>query len=114
LLFLSTALAASQQATAQQGDPGSLATPAANDATGITATRLGDAPLVTVDSSHTLAGNVNGPSLIRLPAWIEHPLGRYYLYFADHKGKFLRLPTQTRSPVRRRSTSQEFCRRNSV
>ena len=35
--------------------------------------------------------NVNGPSLIRVPPWIEHPLGRYYLYFAHHKGEYIRL-----------------------
>lgn len=35
--------------------------------------------------------NINGPSLIRVPDWIEKPLGRYYLYFAHHGGKFIRL-----------------------
>ena len=35
--------------------------------------------------------NINGPSLIRVPTWIEHPLGRYYLYFAHHKGEYIRL-----------------------
>ncbi|MEE9374673.1 MAG: hypothetical protein V3V00_16580, partial [Saprospiraceae bacterium] len=35
--------------------------------------------------------NINGPSLIRVPDWIEKPMGKYYLYFAHHKGKFLRL-----------------------
>ena len=32
-----------------------------------------------------------GPSVIRVPAWIEHPLGRYYMYFAHHKGTYIRL-----------------------
>ncbi len=46
--------------------------------------RLG--PILT-PASHPLAGdNIQGPSLIRVPDWIENPLGRYYLYFADHKG----------------------------
>ncbi|MEI7808045.1 MAG: hypothetical protein WCJ07_06125 [Verrucomicrobiota bacterium] len=36
-------------------------------------------------------GNINGPSLIRAPAWLAHPLGKYYLYFAHHNGKFIRL-----------------------
>ena len=31
------------------------------------------------------------PSLIRMPDWIESPLGRYYPYFADHKGRYIRL-----------------------
>ena len=35
--------------------------------------------------------NINGPSLIRVPDWIQNPLGKYYLYFAHHKGRFLRL-----------------------
>jgi len=35
--------------------------------------------------------NINGPSLIRVPSWIEHPLGKYYLYFAHHAGKYIRL-----------------------
>ena len=38
-----------------------------------------------------MGGNLNGPSLIRAPAWIDRPLGRYYLYFADHKGAYIRL-----------------------
>lgn len=48
-------------------------------------------PLITVSSSPTLGGNVNGPSVIRVPDWIERPLGRYYLYFANHRGDFIRL-----------------------
>lgn len=35
--------------------------------------------------------NVNGPSLIRVPAWLPNPLGRYYLYFAHHHGRSIRL-----------------------
>jgi len=35
--------------------------------------------------------NINGPSLIRVPEWIEKPLGRYYLYFAHHGGTCIRL-----------------------
>ncbi len=38
-----------------------------------------------------LGRNINGPSLIRAPEWIEEPLGTYYLYFAHHHGKFIRL-----------------------
>jgi hypothetical protein len=48
-------------------------------------------PLITVNSSATLGGNVNGPTVIRVPAWVEHPLGRYYMYFANHMGDFIRL-----------------------
>ncbi len=35
--------------------------------------------------------NINGPSLLRVPEWVEKPLGRYYLYFAHHNGKYIRL-----------------------
>jgi len=38
-----------------------------------------------------LGNNINGPSLIRAPVWVENPLGKYYLYFAHHGGKFIRL-----------------------
>ncbi|GIT60479.1 MAG: hypothetical protein Ct9H300mP20_03060 [Gammaproteobacteria bacterium] len=35
--------------------------------------------------------NVQGPSLIKVPDWLDNPLGNYYLYFADHKGDHIRL-----------------------
>lgn len=35
--------------------------------------------------------NINGPSLIQVPDWIENSLSRFYLYFAHHAGKFIRL-----------------------
>ncbi len=35
--------------------------------------------------------NINGPSLIKVPSWINNPLGKYYLYFAHHEGKYIRL-----------------------
>ncbi len=38
-----------------------------------------------------LGSNINGPSLIRVPAWVGAPLGRYYLYFAHHGGSYIRL-----------------------
>ena len=53
--------------------------------------RLAGNPVVTPASSPTLGDNINGPSLIRVPSWIRRPLGRYYLYFAHHAGKFIRL-----------------------
>jgi hypothetical protein len=57
----------------------------------VTATRIGNAPLLTVDSDPSLAGNVNGPALIRVPSWLPHPKAKYYMYFANHKGRFIRL-----------------------
>lgn len=38
-----------------------------------------------------IGSNINGPSLIQVPEWLPNPLGKYYLYFAHHKGKFIRL-----------------------
>lgn len=35
--------------------------------------------------------NLNGPSLIRAPAWLTNRLGTYYLCFAHHGGKYIRL-----------------------
>lgn len=35
--------------------------------------------------------NINGPSLIRTPDWLANRLGTYYLYFAHHSGKYIRL-----------------------
>lgn len=55
-----------------------------------TVTRLAQNPLITVRSSPTLGGNVNGPTVIRVPGWIERPLGKYYMYFANHMGEFIR------------------------
>lgn len=55
------------------------------------ATRLAQNPLVTVATSASIGGNVNGPTVIRVPDWVERPLGRYYMYFANHMGTFVRL-----------------------
>jgi hypothetical protein len=53
------------------------------------AQRFPENPLIT--TSPSLGDNVNGPSVIRVPHWIKHPLGRYYMYFAHHKGDHIRL-----------------------
>lgn len=57
----------------------------------IRAIRLHGDPILTPQSSPTIGDDLNGPSLIRVPDWVEKPLGRYYLYFAHHEGKFIRL-----------------------
>jgi hypothetical protein len=57
----------------------------------ITATRFKENPLITVDTSLSIGDNVNGPSIMRVPDWVEKPLGRYYMYFAHHKGQYIRL-----------------------
>ena len=38
-----------------------------------------------------MGDNINGPSLIRTPEWLPNRLGEFYLYFADHKGSYIRL-----------------------
>ncbi len=57
----------------------------------ITVTRLGDAPIITPEMDTRMGGNIQGPSLIKVPDWVETPLGNYYLYFADHRGTYIRM-----------------------
>ena len=57
----------------------------------IHAVRLSAEPIVRPRMDERMGANINGPSLIRVPEWIEEPLGRYYLYFAHHKGAYIRL-----------------------
>ena len=59
-------------------------------------TRLGDGPIVGPETpvrgvGPPIGANIQGPSLIRTPEWIDNPLGAYSLYFADHKGGYIRL-----------------------
>jgi hypothetical protein len=53
--------------------------------------RLPDNPIIRPHMSGRIGANIQGPSLIRVPDWVRAPLGRYYLYFADHKGDHIRL-----------------------
>ena len=57
----------------------------------VRAVRLSADPIIRPHMDERMGSNINGPSLIRVPDWIEAPLGRYYLYFADHKGAYIRL-----------------------
>jgi hypothetical protein len=41
------------------------------------------------DGTHS--SNLNFPCLIRVPDWIDKPLGKYYLYFSSHHGLYIRL-----------------------
>lgn len=52
-----------------------------------------DHPLLDVTNHPLAMGNINGPSLIESPLWIVEPLARYYLYFAHHEGRSIRLAT---------------------
>jgi hypothetical protein len=53
--------------------------------------RLAANPIIRGHMDDRMGRNVQGPSLIRVPDWVSNPLGRYYLYFADHKGDYIRL-----------------------
>ena len=53
--------------------------------------RLVDGPIIGPALHPSIGMNIQGPSLIRVPEWIEDRLGAYYLYFADHKGSYIRL-----------------------
>lgn len=53
--------------------------------------RFSENPIIRPNMDSRMGENINGPSLIRVPDWIEKPLGRYYLYFAHHQGKYIRL-----------------------
>lgn len=55
------------------------------------AIRLAQNPIIKARAKNLLYDNINGPSLISIPKWISNPLGKYYLYFAHHKGKYIRL-----------------------
>ncbi len=57
----------------------------------VRAERLTDGPIISPDLDPSLGENIQGPSLIRVPNWLEGALGTYYLYFADHKGRYIRL-----------------------
>jgi hypothetical protein len=61
------------------------------DTTTVRVERLVDAPIITPATDPSIGTNIQGPSLIAVPDWVERPLGRYYLYFADHKGAYIRL-----------------------
>jgi len=53
--------------------------------------RFPENPIIRPNMDARMGDNVNGPSLIRVPDWAERPLGRYYLYFAHHDGRYIRL-----------------------
>ena len=61
------------------------------DLSTVKVTRLLDKPVIGPDIHPSIGVNIQGPSLIRVPNWVENPLGNYYLYFADHKGLYIRL-----------------------
>ncbi|MBO9570589.1 MAG: hypothetical protein J7497_00015 [Chitinophagaceae bacterium] len=57
----------------------------------ISFTRFDKNPIITADMLGEEGDNINGPSLLKTPDWLKNKLGKYYLYFAHHKGKYIRL-----------------------
>ncbi len=53
--------------------------------------RLRGNPIISPGLHPSIGANIQGPSLIKVPDWVPDRLGRYYLYFADHKGTYIRL-----------------------
>ena len=63
-------------------------------ATAFRAERLLDAPIMHAGMAGLdgeRGANINGPSLLRIPDWVESPAGRYHLYFAHHGGHYIRM-----------------------
>jgi len=48
-------------------------------------------PIIRPHMDDRMGDNINGPSLIRVPDWVDRPLGKYYLYFSHHEGSYIRL-----------------------
>jgi len=57
----------------------------------LSATRLLDHPIVYPNMDDRMGDNIGTPSLIRVPDWVPNPLGRYYLYFSHHIGRYIRM-----------------------
>ena len=62
-----------------------------SDMVTVTAERLLDRPIIDEATHPSIGENIQGPSLVRVPDWVEDRLGLYYLYFAHHKGGYIRL-----------------------
>lgn len=54
--------------------------------------RLNHHPIITKEMLKGDTGsNINGPSAIEAPDWLPKRLGKFYLYFAHHRGQSIRL-----------------------
>ena len=55
-------------------------------------TRFARNPIIRPDMlAGTDGRNIQGPSLVKTPVWLPGRLGKYYLYFSDHNGTYIRL-----------------------
>ena len=53
--------------------------------------RLKNNPIITPHMDDRMGENINGPSLIETPEWLPNRLGKFYLYFGHHDGRYIRL-----------------------
>jgi hypothetical protein len=70
---------------------GSIYSMANNAAGAVVAQRIGEGPMIYPALDASIGVNIQGPSVIKVPEWIKEPLGAYFMYFADHKGRYIRL-----------------------
>lgn len=87
-VFASLCLAALAACQSPPQTPVASQAPAASS---FVAVRLGNGPIISPETDPSIGHNIQGPSLVRVPDWVKNRLGRYYLYFADHKGSYIRL-----------------------
>ena len=91
MAFSLTASLTALACTVADPEPAGEAEPGSDVAPSVRVERLLDAPIIGPELDPSIGVNIQGPSLIRVPDWVADPLGRYYLYFADHKGHYIRL-----------------------
>jgi hypothetical protein len=53
--------------------------------------RLLNNPIIRPNMDDRMGDNINGPSLIKAPDWVTDRLGKYYLYFGHHDGRYIRI-----------------------
>lgn len=72
----------------------------ANRVKNLTVVRSNQNPMIYSDSSKCLTmyepgaefyTNIDGPSVIKVPSWLQNPKAAYYMYFANHNKTHLRL-----------------------
>lgn len=61
------------------------------DLSEVQVTRMLNRPIIAPGIHPSVGANIQGPTLVKVPEWLANPLGNYYLYFADHKGAYIRL-----------------------
>jgi hypothetical protein len=112
-------LAPVTQVHAQASQAASRLAPAPAQAA-VSAERIGDGPIIYQGMpglEGELGDNIDGPSVIKAPQWLTNPLGKYYMYFAHHRGEYIRLayadrpggPWHTYAPGTLRLSQMKHC-----